>query len=285
MRPRLNHRRVVEVPAALSWKSTLLHRVYSCPDTYEHVLGATGLILLNNKSGARVPLEVAFVARLASDDHAQDGALAEPFRQRAEKYLAEAREIAGIIEPGRAHRLYFLGVEPWPPWLQRLTAAASPTEWAAILSILAEPDRFFEWPQAGELLWPGCTRGNSEQRHQYPAEVAERLRRAGLLQPDERNNGPAIMAFLSSGGRRPICGNEGWPIHHIYDGREPVPEHPIAVPDAVRDGSYFTHSAGLVAAHPVAHHLAHHSALLKWLLRREAFLRFGFDPMKVFPRS
>ena len=54
------------------------------------------------------------------------------------------------------------------------------------------------------------------------------------------------------------------------------------VPHAVHHGKLFTHSAGLVAAHPVAHHLAHQSELLKWLLRREAFLRFGFDPMNIF---
>ena len=283
MSPRLHNRRVVEVPATRSWESTLSHRVYSCPDTYDHVLGATGLILQNNESGARVPLEVTSVVRLAPDHHAQVDALFGPFRRRAENYLAEARNVPGIIEPGRVHRLYFLGCEPWPAWLQRLTATASHTEWAAILSIFREPDNFFEWPQIGELLWPGSTRGTADQVHHYPVHVADRLLKAGIHQPDRRNNGPAIMAFRAAGGRRPTWGSEGWPIHHIYDGTAPVPEHPVAVPHAVREGAYFTHSAGLVAAHPVAHHLAHHSALLKWLLRREAFLRFGFDPMAVFP--
>jgi hypothetical protein len=70
-------------------------------------------------------------------------------------------------------------------------------------------------------------------------------------------------------------GNEGWHIHHVFDGTE-------GAPHAVHDGNLFTHSAGLVAAHPVAHLLAHQSALLKWLLRREAFLRFGFDPKGDF---
>ena len=290
MSPRLHNRRVVEVPATRSWESTLSHRVYSCPDTYDHVLGATGLILQNNESGARVPLEVTSVVRLAPDHHAQVDALFGPFRRRAENYLAEARNVPGIIEPGRVHRLYFLGCEPWPAWLQRLTATASHTEWAAILSIFREPDNFFEWPQIGELLWPGSTRGNGEQRHHYPAEVAERLRRAGFPQPDERNNGPAIMAFLVAGGWRPNWGSEGWPIHHIYDGTAPIiGDPPVVQPEArgglhaVKDDHYFTHSGGLVAAHPVAHHLAHQSTLLKWLLRREAFLRFGFDPDTSFP--
>jgi hypothetical protein len=95
------------------------------------------------------------------------------------------------------------------------------------------------------------------------------------LKPDDRTNGPAINSFQAAGGERPIWGNEGWHIHHIFDGTE-------GSPHAVHDGNHFTHSAGLVAAHPVAHHLAHHSDLLKWLLWREAFLRFGFDPSGIF---
>ena len=281
MRPCLKHRRVVEVLAGKAWEPTLKYRVYSCPDTYDHVSGAMGLILLNRQTGARVPLEVASVARLVPDEQTQVDALAESLRRRVQSYLAEAREIPGIIQPGLLHRFYFLGEEPWPDWLQRLTTATSDTEWAAILSICDEPERFFEWPKVGELLWPGCTREFADQQHNYPPDLAASLSRFGF-QLDTRSNGPAIMAFLAAGGKRPTWGSEGWPIHHIYDGTEPVPEHPVAVPHAVRDGRYFTHSSGLVAAHPVAHHLAHQSPLLNWLLRREAFLRFGFDPMGVF---
>jgi hypothetical protein len=92
------------------------------------------------------------------------------------------------------------------------------------------------------------------------------------------------MAFLAAGGHRPTWGNEGWPIHHIYDGTGTVDGIPPAIPHAVCDGRYFTHSAGLVAAHPVAHHFAHESTLLKWLLRREGYLRFGFAmiPNEIF---
>jgi hypothetical protein len=59
--------------------------------------------------------------------------------------------------------------------------------------------------------------------------------------------------------------------HHVFGGAD--------------HGSLFTHSAGLVAAHPIAHHLAQQSDLLKWLLRREAFLRFGFDPERDFVQA
>jgi hypothetical protein len=83
------------------------------------------------------------------------------------------------------------------------------------------------------------------------------------------------MAFIAAGGSRPNCGRVGWHIHHIYDGTD-------GIPHAVNDGNLFTHSAGLVASHPVAHDLAHQSRLLKGLLRREAFLRFGFDPVGAF---
>ena len=282
MRPRLNNRRMVHVNANQSWDFTLQRRIYSCPDAYDQSLGATALVL-THQCGRRVPLEVSAVVKLGPDDRTQLDALTESFRSRLLNYeAAVAAEIPEILRTEVTHRFYFLSEEPWPTWLQNLTAADAHTEWAAILSICTEPDRFFEWPQVGELLWPGCTRGTGEQSHQYPAEVAERLRRRGFERPDERNNGPAIMAFLAAGGKRPIWGSEGWPIHHIYDGTGAVDDGPAAGPHAVRDGRYFTHSGGLVAAHPVAHHLAHTSTLLKWLLRREAFLRFGFDPMSVF---
>jgi hypothetical protein len=154
--------------------------------------------------------------------------------------------------------------------MQKLTASASATEWAAILSICADPDQFFQWPQASSLLWPGCVRTQNDGEYDFPPEIVTRL--AGLgIKPDTRTNGPAINAFLVAGGNRPKLGNEGWPVHHVFDGTN-------GAPHAIRGGDLFTHSAGLVAAHPVAHHMAHQSVLLKWLLRREAFLRFGFDP-------
>ena len=286
MRPCLHKRRVVDVPAGITWGAALRHRVYSCPDRPSHdfVLNATALILKNLSTGARVPLEVVAVETFVPNNPAQLDALPNQFRARVQSYLAEVAAIGEIIKPGSAHRFYLLSGEPWPDWLQALTAPnrCPDLEWAAILSICTEPDRFFEWPQVGELLWPGCTRGDANQRHRYPAHVAERLFKLGIHQPDPRNNGPAIMAFRAAGGNRPSWGNEGWPIHHIYDGTEPVQNHPVPVPHAASKGHLFTHSGGLVAAHPVVHHLAHHSALLKWLLRREAFIRFGFDPMGVF---
>jgi hypothetical protein len=119
----------------------------------------------------------------------------------------------------------------------------------------------------GALFWPECVRANIDGTYIFPTELITHLERLGL-KPDTRTNGPAINSFQAAGGKRPTWGNEGWPIHHVFNG--------------VDDGNVFTHSAGLVAAHPVAHHLAHQSALLKWILQREAFLRFGFDPMGVF---
>jgi len=293
MKPNLQERRVVEVMAARSWGLALEHRVYSCPDThdYDFVQGATALILRNRITRARVPLEITAVVRLAPEDEAQLDALAQPLRTRLNNYRnaieeeAEAEEdVTRILQPGVAHRFYFLSEEPWPEWLQILTTPEQcpAMEWTAILSVCTEPSRFFGWPQVGALLWPGCTRGDENQQHQYPPDVVARLFRLGIGEPDTRNNGPAIMAFLAAGGIRPTWGREGWPIHHIYDGTGlmgGVPQEPL---HAVHRPQHFTHSAGLVAAHPVAHHLAHQSKLLKELLRREAFLRFGYDPMGAF---
>jgi len=285
MKPDLRQRRVVEVKAARTWGPALEHRVYSCPDTpeYADVWGANCLILKNRHTQVRVPLEVSAVVTLPPDDPGQLDALEERFRTRLRSYRAAVEDIPGILQPGVAHRFYFLSGEPWPEWLQGLTASASQTEWTAILSVCTDPGHFFEWPRTSMLLWPGCTRLD-DHPYEYPPELKARLEGLGL-KPDVRpGNGPAITAFLAAGGRRPIWGNEGWPIHHIYDGTGAVPGGPQEedIPHAVHDGRYFTHSAGLVAAHPVAHDLAHRSDLLKWLLRREAFLRFGFDPQGFF---
>ena len=51
---------------------------------------------------------------------------------------------------------------------------------------------------------------------------------------------------------------------------------------AVKNGKHFTQAAGLVAVHPIAESLKDEYFHFAWLLRREAFLRFGYDPDAVF---
>jgi len=267
MKPCLKNRRLVKVQAGLAWEVTLEQRVYSCPDTTTHdfVSGATTLLLNSNATGRRVLLNIE--AMQVCDLHAQNflETVPEKFREQLIKYKNEAQAIPRILDDDCKYRFYFLNSEPWPDKMQMLTTPGriSATEWTAILSILTDPEQFFQWPQFGTLFWPGCIRTQNDGEHIFPPELVLQLERLGL-KPDTRTNGPAINSFQAAGGKRPTWGNQGWPIHHVFDGTD--------------DGNLFTHSAGLVAAHPVAHHLAHQSDLLKWLLRREAFLRFGFDP-------
>lgn len=271
MKPCLKNCRLVDVQAGLTWKAVLEHRVYSCPDTptYDFVLGATALLLNSNSSGRRVPLnvEAVQVCDLRASNFFES--VPEKFRTRLSGYKNEVQAIPRILDGDCKHRFYFLNAEPWPDEMQKQTDAFSTplTEWPAILSILTNPEQFFQWPQFGALLWPGCVRTQNDGEYLFPAELVTHLERLGL-KPDTRTNGPAINSFQAAGGKRPSWGNKGWPIHHVFNGTD--------------DGNLFTHSAGLVAAHPVAHHLAHQSGLLKWLLRREAFLRFGFDPKGAF---
>lgn len=90
-----------------------------------------------------------------------------------------------------------------------------------------------------------------------------------------------FAAFAIAGGVRPKRANgRGWNIHHVYDGQFPAPTRPCT--RAVKAGDYFTEAAGLVAAHPIADALADEFAYFAWLLRVEAFHRFGFDPDGVF---
>jgi hypothetical protein len=271
MKPCLKNCRLVEVQAGLTWKAALEQRVYSCPDTptYEFIFGATALLLNSNATGRRVLLnvEAVQVCDLRTTNFIET--VPEKFRDRLRSYKTEVQAVLGILDGDCKHRFYFLNTEPWPDEMQKQTtpAVTSPTEWTAILSILTNPEQFFQWPQLGALFWPGCVRTQNDGEHIFTEELVIQLEGLGL-KPDTRTNGPAINSFQAAGGKRPTWGSQGWPIHHVFYGTD--------------DGNLFTHSAGLVAAHPIAHHLAHQSHLLKWILRREAFLRFGFDPKGDF---
>jgi hypothetical protein len=282
MRPCYKEFRIIKAPAGKSWEAVLEHRIYSCPDNpeYERVVGATCLLLTNRRNARRFfDIETVELCDLRISGFLET--VPVKFHQRLKDYTGAVREIRGILDDKCNYRFYFLSDEPWPEWLQELAVQTSEAEWKDILSLCTGPFSSFSWPHEGTLLWPGCTRGDDSQLHSYPMELKQRLARLGL-QPDKRNNGPAIMSFLATGGCRPISGREGWPIHHIYDGKGEVTRGPKNVLHAASHRQHFTHSAGLVAAHPDAHDLAHQSDLLRWLLPREAFLRFGYDPMSAF---
>src|ERR1035437_3841521 len=51
---------------------------------------------------------------------------------------------------------------------------------------------------------------------------------------------------------------------------------------SARNGLHFTQSAGLVAMPRHAHLRRHSDAMLTWLLRGVAFVKFGYDPLGVF---
>ena len=137
---------------------------------------------------------------------------------------------------------------------------------------------YIKWPAKARLLWPGCIR---IKYHQVPDRIKEEAKSRGV-QVDSRSNGPAIMSFLLAGGKRPIRSNgQGWHIDHIYDKKFPWPRRGRSL-HAVKDGNHFTQSAGLVAIHPIAEALKDEYFYFTWLLRYEAFLRFGYDPDAVF---
>jgi hypothetical protein len=214
------------------------------------------------------------------------------WRKRLEDYITEARSLHGILnQPGD---YYFFGLakngddecesrpftqaddDSWPDWL-RTMANVRELDVQAALAIWSDKESFFHWPLKAELLWQGVTRhqdGERQNCYTYPDYVKRRLGR----KPDGRNNGPAIHAFEMSDGSRPMR----WHIHHIYAGGVLIPGTNEPILHAVRHPDYFTHSGGLVAAHPMAHYLAHESEFLGWLLRLEAFKRFKFDPDNIF---
>ena len=144
-------------------------------------------------------------------------------------------------------------------------------------------DFFVRWPKRSHLLISGCKRSDGPY-HSFDPDLRSLLRSA-RVKIDSRSNGPAIMAFLYAGGERPKRLNgHGWSTHHIYDGQFPAPARTKSV-RAIENGEYFTEAAGLVAIHPLADGMASEVPFFAWLLRQEAFLRFGFDPDGVFTSS
>jgi hypothetical protein len=67
----------------------------------------------------------------------------------------------------------------------------------------------------------------------------------------------------------------------IYDGQLPRLGS-LRSTRAVTHGQHLTQADRLLTVHPVAHALADEVASFAWLLRHEAFRRFGFDPDAVF---
>ncbi len=130
------------------------------------------------------------------------------------------------------------------------------------------------------LLWDGCTR--LRKYHTYPTEIKEKAK-TQKISLDTRTNGPAVAAFLLSGGERPkrYGSNNGWSIHHIYSGKFPAAEGSLAV-WAAKSEKHMTQAAGLVAIHPIADQACDEYPFFAWYLRALAFQKFGYDPAKVF---
>lgn len=158
----------------------------------------------------------------------------------------------------------------------------SPTDEAALLLITSDLDSWVKFPVEPILLWPGCNR--DQKQHQFPKNLSYKLKKAGVP-PYNRANGPALSSYLFAGGERPIRTDEsGWSIHHLYSGKFPHPNKRDTL-HAVKNGSHFTMSAGLVAIHPVADAMADEYPCFTWYLRAKAFQLFGYDPDDVFQEA
>jgi hypothetical protein len=149
---------------------------------------------------------------------------------------------------------------------------------------------FVQWPQRAVLLWDGCDRcpptGKKQKYHRYPESISK-LAKTQKITLDSRPNGPARAAFMFAGGLRPerFGSTNAYTMHHVYSGKFPYIEHATTT-HAVKLRNHFTQSAGVVATHPVADALCDEYPFFAWLLRYEAFRRFGYDPDSVFsPRQ
>lgn len=172
-------------------------------------------------------------------------------------------------------------------WFAReLAQVPSRAEQAILSTVAGELDAFLRWPREAVLLWPGCNRvappGKRQAYFSYPIHI-RRWARASCITLDTRPNGPAIAAFVLAGGSRPerFGSSNAWSVHHLYSGKFPYIGQETTT-HAAKESHHFTQSAGLVAAHPVADALGDEFPFFAWLLRGQAYVRFGYDPDGVF---
>lgn len=205
-----------------------------------------------------------------------DSRTAKDWAQIAERTIKLAED---MDDRSRAHDA--------PGWLKKMWRNRFDVGVQSSIAIWRQRQTYFRWPKEHRVIsseWVRHPDGRRKDCYNYPVNLVEEIKRAGL-RVDRRNNGPAIVSFLLAGGERPLRpfpSRWGWTIHHIYDGQHPrFPNE--RVPHAICDPELFTDSRGLVAVHPLADFIVMRAPLLSWLLRWEAFRRFpGFDPMNVF---
>ena len=163
-------------------------------------------------------------------------------------------------------------------------ADSAPCE--CIATVCKSLDAFVRWPAKAVLLWNGCDRippeGERQRIHSFP-ETIKQAAKAVKAPLDTRSNGSAIVTFLISGGVRPkrFGSQNSWSVHHIYSGKFPYIGKSSTL-HAAKHGQHFTQSAGVVAVHPIADGMCDEYPFFAWLLRAEAFRRFGYDPDGVF---
>ena len=182
------------------------------------------------------------------------------------------------------------GMEDLIAWaLSETNSVAESAPRECIANVCKSLDAFVQWPAKPVLLWNGCDRiapaGQRQRIHSFP-DTIKRAAKAVKAPLDTRSNGPAIVAFLVSGGIRPkrFGSQNSWSVHHIYSGKFPYPGTSSTL-HAAKSCQHFTQSAGLVAVHPIADGMCDEYPFFAWLLRAEAFRRFGYDPDRVFTDS
>lgn len=176
-------------------------------------------------------------------------------------------------------------------FIRELSQLPNSAERTVLKTVGAKLDVFVRWPQRALLLWPECNRvpppGKKHKYFKYPSHIQE-MARSIPCTLDGRPNGPAIASFLIAGGTRPkrFGSSNAWSVHHLYSGKFPYHDREDNdTTHAAKECLHFTQSARLVVVHPVVDALVDEFPFFTWLLRAQAYERFGYDPDGAFSRD
>ncbi len=150
----MHSEKTVRVKVAKTWDLICRYQIYSCPDTYRFVNGATALLLDAGFENQISLMKVVGVWRLNPACPNQLGTVPDVWRKRLTKYICDIRARRGMLNQSGDYCFYGLAKNAgddydgeqrvlaedgsWPDWMQA-TAGIRELDVQAALALWKDP--------------------------------------------------------------------------------------------------------------------------------------------------